>query len=49
VRKVSLVVEVLIPEVGREEAKEDIVDVREVPPRVLGDVTVLLRIVDAWE
>ena len=49
VRKVSLVVEALIPEMVREEANEDIVEVREAAPRVLGDVTVLLRIVDAWE
>jgi len=43
VRNVSLVVETLAPEVGREEDK-DTVEVREVTPRVLGDV-VLLRIV----
>jgi hypothetical protein len=46
VRKVSLVVEILIPEVGRDDVKEDIVEVRDVIPRVLGDVMVLLRIVD---
>jgi hypothetical protein len=49
VRKVSLVVEILMPEVGRDEVKEGIVEVRDVIPRVLGDVTVLLRIVDVWE
>jgi hypothetical protein len=46
VRNVSPPVEMLIFEVGREEARDDTVEVRGVAPRVLGDVAVLLRIVD---
>lgn len=50
VRKVSLVVEALTLEVGREDTEEEeIVEPREVATRVLGDVTVLFRIVDACE